>query len=161
MHASDAGRCSADAFNRGVLLQSRRAVSRKSGSIPVADPFLREHCYHGIPLLPAAAGIEALAEGAAFCRGEGHLTLRDVDIHNGLRFTDQRPLWIRVVAVRDAEGVECRLLSEFRNRDGKLVDPERVLIPGKARYDASASPVRFLTKSPEYGTRCSIRRMGR
>ncbi len=43
---------------------------------PVADPFLREHCYHGVPLLPAAAGLEALAEGAALLGGKGNWRCR-------------------------------------------------------------------------------------
>jgi hypothetical protein len=107
---------------------------------PVADLFLWEHRYRGVPLLPAAVGLESLAEGAAFWRGEGHLALRDVEIRHGLSFPDRRPLLVRVEAARDADAVACRLISEFRSRDGKLVNPDRILISGKASYDSLAIP---------------------
>jgi hypothetical protein len=126
----------------GCLLQEQARSIVDIRLDPVGDPFLREHCYHGIPLLPAAAGIEALAEGADLPSGKGCLTFRNVEIHNGLRFPETRPLWVRVVAESEAAGAQCRLLCAFRNRGGKLVDPDRVLISGKVNFDAAAvSPV--------------------
>jgi malonyl CoA-acyl carrier protein transacylase len=107
---------------------------------PVDDPFLREHCYQGVPLMPAAAAIESLAEGADLASGEGFLTLRAVEIRNGLRFPTRRSLWVRLAADVDSGGVHCRLTSAFRNREGKLVDPERVLISGTVQLDAAVLP---------------------
>jgi acyl transferase domain-containing protein/NAD(P)-dependent dehydrogenase (short-subunit alcohol dehydrogenase family)/acyl carrier protein len=115
---------------------------------PVADPFLREHCYRGLPLLPAAAGLESLAEGAALWRGEGSLTLRDVEIRHGLSFPDRRSQLVRVEAARDMDGVACRLISAFRSRNGRLIDQDRVLIAGTVHYEVSAIPCAVPTQIP-------------
>jgi acyl transferase domain-containing protein/NAD(P)-dependent dehydrogenase (short-subunit alcohol dehydrogenase family) len=128
-------------FIEGILPggQGRRMAEMRFH--PDADLFLREHRYRGIPLLPAAAGLEALAEGAALLGSEGTLELRDVDIRHGLSFPDRRPVRIRVEALQDADCLVCRLISEFRSRDGGLIDPDRVLISAKARHDGPAIPV--------------------
>jgi acyl transferase domain-containing protein/NAD(P)-dependent dehydrogenase (short-subunit alcohol dehydrogenase family) len=107
---------------------------------PVDDPFLREHCYQGVPLLPAAAGIESLAECVDLPSGKLCLTLRDVEIINGLRFPESRPVWVRVTADADGTGAQCRLICAFRNREGKLVDPERVLISGRVQFEEAVLP---------------------
>jgi acyl transferase domain-containing protein/NAD(P)-dependent dehydrogenase (short-subunit alcohol dehydrogenase family)/acyl carrier protein len=107
---------------------------------PVADVFLKEHCYQGFPLLPAVAGLEALAEGAELAGKTGRLALLDVKIAHGLRFADQRPLWTRVVVDWNSVETKCHLVGEFRSRSGKLVDPARVLISGKAFHGKSAMP---------------------
>jgi hypothetical protein len=91
-------------------------------------------------LLPAASGIESLAESADLPSGTGCLTLRDVVIRNGLRFPESRPVWVRVAADVDGTGAQCRLISAFRNREGKLVDPERVLISGRVQLDETVLP---------------------
>ena len=124
----------------GSLLREQARRVTEIQLDPIGDPFLREHCYQGIPLLPAAAGVEALAEGAGLPPGKGCLTLRDVEIRNGLRFPERRPLWVRVVAEVEAAGAQCRLMTVFRNREGKLVDPERVLISGKVQFETAAMP---------------------
>ena len=121
-------------FVEGILTTEPARSVAEIRFNPVADPFLREHCYRGVPLLPAAAGLEALAEGAALSGGEGQLALRDVDIRHGLSFPNRRPLWVRAEVARDAEGAACRLVGEFRSRDGKLIDPDRILISGNAQY---------------------------
>jgi hypothetical protein len=122
-----------------ILRESARNVAEIRLD-PVEDPFLREHCYQGVPLLPAAAGIESLAEGTDPGQGEGFLTLRSVEIRNGLRFPARRPLWVRLTADADSGGIHCRLTSAFRNREGKLVDPERVLFSGAVQRDVAALP---------------------
>ncbi len=127
-------------FIEGILTEGPERIVAEIRFDPFTDSFLAGHCYRGAPLLPAAAGLEALAEGAALLGDEGRLTLLDVEIRHGLSFPDRRPQWVRIEVARDADSIRCRLVSEFHSRNGKLIDPDRVLISGKARYGFSADP---------------------
>jgi hypothetical protein len=123
---------------------------------PVADIFLKEHCYQGVPLLPAVVVLEALAEGSALFDDHGLLVLQDVEIGNGLRFRDQRPSRVRILVDKNNDGCECRLEGEFRNRGGRLIDPHRILASGKVRYETGgqispvAAPGSMLWHTVEY-----------
>jgi acyl transferase domain-containing protein len=108
---------------------------------PVCDPFLSDHLYRGMPLLPAAAGLEALLEGSALLDAPGPAVLRDVEIHHGLSFGDRGPKRVRLEVTRSGDRLECRLVGEFRGRNGNLVDPERILVTGRiVREDTPAPP---------------------
>lgn len=128
----------------GILARSSGHCAADIRFDPGADVFLRDHRYRGVPLLPAAAGVEALVEGSGLWDGSCATVLRDVEIRNGLSFADKTPKTVRVV-VDSADGVaECRLVSEFRGRKGNLVDPQRILISGSVKPDSgSRNALRF------------------
>jgi hypothetical protein len=95
---------------------------------PAGDDFLRDHRYNGAALLPAAAMAEVLAEGALSASGDRQpAALENLEIRKALSFASGRPEWARVEATRNARGYECRLVTEFRDRAGKLIDAHRVI----------------------------------
>ena len=95
---------------------------------PEKDPFLVEHQLDGHPILPIVVGCEFLLEGAAKRLGQSeNLELQDVVAVQGLRcFTDQ-PQSVKVQTKVQANGaIDCRLVGDFRARDGRLVQADRV-----------------------------------
>jgi acyl transferase domain-containing protein len=109
---------------------------------PASDPFLQDHLFQGIPLLPAVIGLESLAEAASILfEGQSVIGLRNVDIVNGLRFYSPRPQRARVKVVQTAEGAACELSAAFHGRDGRLVAPERVHVTGVAELASIAAPI--------------------
>ncbi len=121
----------------GLLEKSPVRCSADIRLDPVADVFLRDHRYRGVPLLPAVAGLEALLEGSALLVRPVATVLQDVEIRNGLSFHDHSPKMVRIDVERNADIVDCRLVSEFRGRKGNLVDPKRILISGQVKRDAA------------------------
>ncbi|MHB1861430.1 MAG: SDR family NAD(P)-dependent oxidoreductase [Gemmatimonadaceae bacterium] len=116
---------------------------------PEKDVFLREHQLDGRPLLPLVAGLELAAE-AALDNASGPFVVGPVEIRNGLRFVDAQPQTVRVRVTRSATGAaSCDVVSDFRARDGTLLEGDRPIIratfvepEGAPRYtgalDASA-----------------------
>jgi hypothetical protein len=99
---------------------------------PVNDPFLAQHRMGGHPLLPVVIAIECLAEAAHLVGGKKVARLEEIAIHNGLSFKDEQPRTLQVAAIAAGSGAyHCRLTSEFRDRDGRLVDPARLHVAAK------------------------------
>ncbi len=99
---------------------------------PTADPFLAEHLFQGVPLLPSVIAIEALVEGAHLLVPEGAVVeLCDVEIGNMLRFYDGRPQDARVRIRAAADGFDTELSRHFFDRRGRLVDPNRTAVKSK------------------------------
>ncbi|HSD51281.1 MAG TPA: SDR family oxidoreductase, partial [Candidatus Methylomirabilis sp.] len=112
-------------------LHEGRGLMAEARFHPTADPFLRDHLFQGVPLLPAVIGLEALAEAAAVLDGGRTVVgLRDVHIANGLRFHSGQPLDARIRASLTDHGVECQLCADFYGQRGKLIDPQRVYLKG-------------------------------
>jgi acyl transferase domain-containing protein/acyl carrier protein len=92
---------------------------------PSADPFLREHRMNGKPLLPGVMVLESLAQAAAAVTGRCVTAIRDVEIAEGMAFSTAEPLRARIELTRTAGGLACALLSEFRDRQGRVVTADR------------------------------------
>lgn len=118
-------------------------ISRRRDSLvaevlfdPQADPFLQQHRIGGVPLLPAVVGIEALAEAASLAMPGGNVAaLKDVEIQSGLRFYGEGPLRVEVEA-RGSDEIDCELRADFRNREGRLIEPQRVYLKGRAETES-------------------------
>ncbi|MCC7337236.1 MAG: SDR family NAD(P)-dependent oxidoreductase, partial [Pirellulaceae bacterium] len=98
---------------------------------PCKDPFLTEHMLDGRPLLPFVIAAEMLLEAGQRSLGTNSVLLRDVTALSALRFFGdaQQDLRIETRATPGAgssRAVECRLLSDFVARDGRLVEANRV-----------------------------------
>ncbi|MCA9160178.1 MAG: SDR family NAD(P)-dependent oxidoreductase, partial [Planctomycetales bacterium] len=98
---------------------------------PSKDPFLTEHMLDGRPLLPFVIAAEMLLEAGQRSLGTNSVLLRDVTALSALRFFSdaQQDLRIETCAAPGAGSsrvVECRLLSDFVARDGRLVEANRV-----------------------------------
>jgi hypothetical protein len=93
----------------------------------VGDRFLREHRLKGRPTLPIVVALEAFAESASLLAGKGKIVagFRDVVVPDSLQFTTDEPVAARIIAEQTSAGVECRLVSDLINRQGKLVQKER------------------------------------
>ncbi len=112
-------------------LREGRGLMAEARFHPTTDSFLRDHLFHGVPLLPAVIGLEALAEAAAVLDGGRTVVgLRDVQITNGLRFHSGQPQDARIRATLTDRGVECQLCADFYGNHGKLIDPQRVYLKG-------------------------------
>jgi NAD(P)-dependent dehydrogenase (short-subunit alcohol dehydrogenase family) len=107
---------------------------------PVADPFLDQHRLKNRPFLPGVVGVESLAEAACCARG-GQVVreLCDVRIVNGMSFSSDSPLEARVEVSPVEGGLSCRLLTEQRDRQGRMVNAARLHVEGLA--PAAAEPI--------------------
>jgi len=144
---SAAGDTTKEITSAGTLIERILAVEpgrRAAFEIhldPVADHFLREHRLRDRPTLPMVVAIEAFAEAAAMVAGGNArpATIRDVRIHDAVRFLDDAPREVRLHAEVAGNGVACRLTSDFRNRRGQLVQKDRPHFSGVV--EASAAPI--------------------
>jgi hypothetical protein len=94
---------------------------------PAADPFLVQHRFRTRPMLPLVIALEAMAEAAASVADEGlpRLVLRQIEIVNPLRFLSDEPQTARAIAESTPQGIACRLVTDFHNRRGQLVQKDR------------------------------------
>ncbi|HTU26886.1 MAG TPA: SDR family NAD(P)-dependent oxidoreductase, partial [Pirellulales bacterium] len=100
---------------------------------PTADRFLIEHRLRGKPLLPVVVGLETLVEAARTAAGRPIAAFRDIDMIDGLMFHADRPIVARARATRLADGtLDCRLTADFFNRNGGLIQPDRLYLTAKA-----------------------------
>lgn len=99
---------------------------------PLRDPFLREHRLRDKATLPMVVALEAFAEAAAALDGDARsvVAIRDVQIADAVRFFADEPSDVRVHAERTERGIECRLVSDFRNRRGQVVQKDRLHFAG-------------------------------
>ncbi len=103
------------------------------------EPFLIDHRFQNVPLLPSVAGMEALAETARLLAGGAVAALREVEIVNACRFARPGAHRFEIAAARDESGlITASLSAEFFNRQGVLVDPRRVYL--NAVVEVAASP---------------------
>jgi hypothetical protein len=94
---------------------------------PVHDGLLTDHVYKGTPLLPAAAIVEIFAEAAERTRlPQSPIVMENLEILNGVRFFNESPQTLHVTVTRTESGWDMQLTQEFRNRQGKLLDPARL-----------------------------------
>jgi 3-hydroxymyristoyl/3-hydroxydecanoyl-(acyl carrier protein) dehydratase len=108
-----------------------RGLTAEARFRPAWDPFLRDHRFHGVPLLPAVIGLEAMAEAASILAdGRRVVGFRDVRILNGLRFHSGRPQDVRIRAAVTGDEIACELRADFSDQQGRLIDPHRVYLVG-------------------------------
>ncbi len=118
----------------GVELVAEADVSRD------ADPYLDDHAFLGDRLLPAALGLEAMAQAAQALTGhEGTPVLEDVRFSHPIVVPEDGPVTIRLAALRaDSGAVDVVLRS---SGTGFQVDHFRATCrtPGTRPDDAGAS----------------------
>jgi len=113
---------------------------------PTRDPFLVEHRLKGKPFLPGVVMLESLAEAASLWDPtHPAVSLKNVEIANGLLFHSDRPVTARVTVTPTAEGLHCVLTSELRDRKDRLIHADRRLAQGLVQL-AAAPPQ--LTDTP-------------
>jgi hypothetical protein len=127
-----AERCTGLALTAGINeLKEDRQLVVEVRLDPSADPFLTDHRLHDRPILPAAMGLEALAEAASLLAcTRTVVALKDVEIVNGLRFHSDRSETVRTRARTKEDTVECELVGDFFNRRGRLIEPDRLYVKG-------------------------------
>jgi hypothetical protein len=112
---------------------------------PVADPFLTQHLLKQKPFLPGVVGLESLLEAARAAIGRDEIAeIRNVRISNGMSFPSGA-LPARVEVAPTEGGLACRLLTEQRDRRGRLIDANRLHVEGLVPPARDASP---LTSDP-------------
>jgi acyl transferase domain-containing protein/acyl carrier protein len=110
-------------------LNEGQSLVAEAGFHPTSDPFLLDHRYQGVPLLPAVIGIESLAEAAVLLDGDRKsIRLRNVEILNGLRFYTDRQQNVAIRAIQNDIGASCELSGDFYDRHGKLIDSQRLFM---------------------------------
>ncbi len=109
---------------------------------PAVDPFLTQHRLRDKPFLPGVVGIEALLEAAAARNASREVrAVRDVEITNGLLFRSDEPITATVRVTPQGDTMECRLTTELRNRQGRVVDPQRLHVAGVVDLSETDEPV--------------------
>jgi 3-hydroxymyristoyl/3-hydroxydecanoyl-(acyl carrier protein) dehydratase len=124
----DARRTGGALIERTEVLEPLQRASVIVRFDPANDPFLREHRLRDKPTLPLVVALEAFAETAALLAGgaQAVLAMRDIRIADAVRYFNEQPAEVRVHATMTDEGISCRLTSDFRNRRGDLVQPDRL-----------------------------------
>ncbi|HYI07365.1 MAG TPA: SDR family oxidoreductase, partial [Reyranella sp.] len=120
-----------------------RGLIAKATFDPKVDPFLIHHKLRGKPILPAVIAIEAMAEAASFLDDRVVVGVRDVDIVSGLKYLSDDPQTVRVETIATPEGADCRILVDFLDRRGRLVEANRVLVTGKVELAKELPAVSF------------------
>lgn len=121
-----------------VSFWSREAngVSRVEFSLdPTRLECLKDHVFRGTPLLPAAAILELFVESLTCVEAEtrpNDWTLSSIEFLNGIRcFTDQpQRVFVQIVPEREEYLLELRQV--FCNRQGAVIDPERLCSRARA-----------------------------
>ncbi len=109
---------------------------------PARDPFLAEHLLGGKPLLPFVMGIESLAQAAGLLSGGRPTVIENVQVQNGLSVADATPFTARIGIERIGPGkFRGQITREFRDREGRLVDPARPCISADIQCAAAVSPL--------------------
>lgn len=116
---------------------------------PTTDLFLIEHRHNYVEILPAVVALEALAESAALLKpGSRVYGLHEVEIHNGWRFAGNPEVGRVRVQARSHGQVECKLLSDFRNRNRVITDPSRLYVSGTVLLSPPKRPVSMQWQAP-------------
>jgi|GEM_PF-774000 len=130
----------------GPLIAAWEPKSVASGTArikfdPEADPFLSEHRLRQKPFLPGVVGLESLAEAARCALGRDTvMEIRNARITNGMSFPSG-PLEARVEVTPVDGGLKCRLLTEQRDRKGRLIDANRLHVEGIVPAGVDSSPL--------------------
>lgn len=94
---------------------------------PVNDLFLAQHLYKNKPMMPVVVSIEAAAEAASLLAGAGKqvVSVRDVEIVNGLRFSTESPQVARIRVTADGDRMTCLLTTDVVNRRGIVLKSDQ------------------------------------
>ncbi|HEY1784090.1 MAG TPA: KR domain-containing protein [Pirellulales bacterium] len=115
------------------LVSDGEGTAGQASLDPTADQFLIQHRLRGKPLLPVVVGLEALTEAASAAAGRPISGFRDIDMIDGLLFHVERPAVVRARATQLPDGtLDCRLTSDFYNRNGGLIQADRLYLATKA-----------------------------
>ena len=99
---------------------------------PTKEPFLVGHRFRDRPLLPFVISLEMLAEAACLCEGSGRFYGFDnVEIVSGLKFVHDQLQPVRVSVRKRAGELNAELLSDFRNRQGVVLQRDRLHVKGQ------------------------------
>ena len=106
------------------------------------DLFLLDHSREDIPIFLGATGIEAMAEAAATLAPSGAVLqeLRNFKIPYGIKILKGRPKEILVEAIgrgEDADTVQCRIQSQFRNTKGVVMGEPTLHYEGTYRFGSA------------------------
>jgi NAD(P)-dependent dehydrogenase (short-subunit alcohol dehydrogenase family) len=108
---------------------------------PTVDPFLTQHLLKQKPFLPGVVGLESLMEAARAAIGRNDIAeIRNVRISNGMSFPSGT-LPARVEVTPTEGGLSCRLLTEQRDRRGRLIDANRLHVEGLVPAARDVSPL--------------------
>ncbi|MCP3953354.1 MAG: SDR family NAD(P)-dependent oxidoreductase, partial [Desulfobacterales bacterium] len=133
--------------DKGVVEYSRRLDLAR-------DLFLLDHSREDVPIFLGATGIEAMAEAASTCVGGNRnlVALKNFSIPYGIKILRKRPKEIVVSAASsetDADQVNCKISSWFKNPEGVVVGDETLHY--RAEYIFADQPVESVKVSlPEY-----------
>ncbi len=101
------------------------------------DPFLTEHRIGPTPILPAVAALEMMADTARLAMGDAGLgVLEGATIHTALKLSAGGRASVRCLLHRGDAGMELTLMTDFVGRGGRLIDPDRRLVSGRASTTA-------------------------
>jgi acyl transferase domain-containing protein/NAD(P)-dependent dehydrogenase (short-subunit alcohol dehydrogenase family) len=97
------------------------------------DVFLLDHRMGSNPILPAAVGLEILAETASLLRPQGALALEGVSIQTPLKLRPEERILLRCRARATERGIDLTLAYDPVARNGRILEIGRVLVKGAAR----------------------------
>jgi 3-hydroxymyristoyl/3-hydroxydecanoyl-(acyl carrier protein) dehydratase len=103
---------------------------------PLRDPFLAEHRFRGRPLMPLVAIVELMTQAGVsigLFNNRLGMTLEELDVKNGLKFTDDESKSLFVRFETSGERTKATLYYPFADSRGRVIAPERVIATGWLR----------------------------
>jgi acyl transferase domain-containing protein/NADP-dependent 3-hydroxy acid dehydrogenase YdfG len=99
---------------------------------PTVDMFLIDHLFKGRPMLPVVISTEALLQSASLLLhdNESITGLNNIEIINGMRFLNDNPQQMSVIAERNQNGISASLVADFKNSKGKLLLKDKPYLKG-------------------------------
>lgn len=118
---------------------------------PLTDRFLSQHRISGKPTLPFVVALELMAEGFRHTTGHaGAVTFQDAEAFQALRFSTDDPITTTVRSEQTPDGGSVwQLLSDFRRRDGRLVESDRKYFSARILKAAESQPVNSKVVFPD------------
>ncbi|MFN8710107.1 MAG: polyketide synthase dehydratase domain-containing protein, partial [Planctomyces sp.] len=118
---------------------------------PLTDRFLSQHRISGKPTLPFVVALELMAEGFRHATGhKGAVTFQDAEAFQALRFSTDDPITLTVRSEQTPDGGSVwQLLTDFRRRDGRLVESDRKCFSARILKAAETPPVNSKVALPD------------
>ncbi len=118
---------------------------------PAVEPFLLEHRYQGVPILPAVVGLESMAETATLLAADNRsvVGVRNMTVHQGFRFHLPKSQRGRVIAKHDNGAIACRLEADFLDRVGRLVEANRLQMDATLELSATYPQLAAVDMGPQ------------
>lgn len=129
-HSNPDGQQSALLALRPQLIETANGTECEVVVDPVRDPFLAQHRFRDLPLLPLVAIAEIIVQSAvqvSVVKPEAGVKLRNIFIANGLKFFNEKSAKVCVRFESNRGESKATLYHTFCDSRGRIIEKERII----------------------------------